>query len=156
MSSSGSGGGKSSDGVPRWNGEAGSFQEFEEQCLVYEQSVEYHKRYMVAPRVIAELQGTAKRVIAGKPATWVSYHGGLKELLDTLRASLGKPQVSEIADYLNKYFRGSRRRPGEAMGDYIVKKTEAYLRAQQALKRVLDSKSRKTSTEWSGQARDPP
>ena len=147
MSSTGGGSHKSSDGVPRWNGEAGSFQEFEEQCLVYEQSVEYHKRYMVAPRVIAELQGTAKKVIAGRPATWVSYHGGLRELLDTLRASLGKPQVSEIADYLNKYFRGSRRRPGEAMGDYIVKKTEAYLRAQQALKRVLDSKGRRTSAE---------
>ena len=128
---------KSSDGVPRWNGEASSFQEFEEQCLVYEQSVEYHKRYMVAPRVIAELQGTARKVITGKPADWVSYSGGLRELLNTLRASLGKPQVSEVADFLNKYFRGSRRKSGETMGDYIVRKTEAYLRAQQALQRVL-------------------
>ena len=135
--SSTSGNSKSSDGVPRWNGEAASFQEFEEQCLVYEQSVEYHKRYMVAPRVIAELQGTAKRVITGRPANWVSYSGGLTELLNTLRASLGKAQVSEIADFLNKYFKGSRRRPGEQMGDYIVRKTEAYLRAQQALQRVL-------------------
>ena len=104
---------------------------------MYEQSVEYHKRYMVAPRVISELSGTARKVITGKPADWVSYNGGIRELLNTLRASLGKPQVSEVADFLNKYFRGSRRKTGEAMGDYIIRKTEAYLRAQQALRRVI-------------------
>ena len=127
---------KSSDGVPRWNGEPGTFQDFEEQCLMYEQSVEYHKRYLVGPRVIAELQGTARKVLTGRPANSFSHPGGLQSLLKILRESLGKPQVSEVADYLNKYFKGSRRRTGETMGDYIIRKTEAYLRAQQALQRV--------------------
>ncbi|CAE7350905.1 unnamed protein product [Symbiodinium sp. CCMP2592] len=128
---------KTKEGVPQWSGEAQSFTEYEEQCLLYEQSVEYHKRYMVAPRLISELQGPAKRLVIGKKADWVSFAGGVRVLLDTLRASLGKPQVSEMADYLTKYFRQTRRKAQESMSDYITRKCEVYLRAQQSLRRVL-------------------
>ncbi|CAE7273716.1 RE1 [Symbiodinium sp. CCMP2592] len=137
MSSTGAAVTRSKDGVPQWSGEASSFTEYEEQCLLYEQSVPYHKRYMVGPRLIGELQGPAKRLVLGKRPDWVSYAGGVTELLNTLRASLGPPQVSELADYLTKYFRQTRRKAHETMSDYITRKCEVYLRAQQALRRVM-------------------
>ena len=148
MSTTGGAVTKTKDGVPQWSGEAQSFTEYEEQCLLYEQSVEYYKRYMVAPRLISELQGPAKRLVIGKKPDWVSFPGGVQVLLNTLRASLGKPQVSEMADYLTKYFRQTRRKSQESMSDYITRKCEVYLRAQQALKRVLPqhSKPRPAST----------
>ena len=137
MSSAGGVISKTKEGVPQWSGEASTFTEYEEQCLLYEQSVEYHKRYMVGPRLISELQGPAKRLVVGKKADWVSFPGGVQVLLNALRASLGKPQVSEMADYLTKYFRQTRRKAQESMADYITRKCEVYLRAQQALRRVL-------------------
>ena len=137
---------KTKEGVPQWSGEAQSFTEYEEQCLLYEQSVEYHKRYMVAPRLISELQGPAKRLVIGKKPDWVSFPGGVRVLLNTLRASLGKPQVSEMADYLTKYFRQTRRKAQESMSDYITRKCEVYLRAQQALRRVLPQHQKPKAT----------
>ena len=146
MSSSGGMISKTKEGVPQWSGEASSFTEYEEQCLLYEQSVEYHKRYMVGPRLISELQGPARRLVVGKKADWVSFPGGVQVLLNALRASLGKPQVSEMADYLTKYFRQTRRKAQESMADYITRKCEVYLRAQQALRRVLPQHQKGSST----------
>ena len=148
MSSTGAAVTKSKDGVPQWSGEPSTFTEYEEQCLVYEQSVPYHKRYMVAPRLIGELQGPAKRLVLGKRPDWVSYAGGVQELLNTLRASLGPPQVSELADYLTRYFRQTRRKPQESMSDYITRKCEVYLRAQQALRRVLPQWVKPGRPQW--------
>ena len=139
---------RSKDGVPQWSGEASTFTEYEEQCLLYEQSVPYHKRYMVGPRLIGELQGPAKRLVLGKRPDWVSYAGGVIDLLNTLRASLGPPQVSELADYLTKYFRQTRRKAHETMSDYITRKCEVYLRAQQALRRVMPQQARTTRAGW--------
>ena len=53
-----------------------------------------------------------------------------------LRKSLGKPQIPELSDHLIKYFRQSRRKKLETMNDFIVRKTEIYARAKQALSRV--------------------
>ena len=141
MSSTGGTVTKTKEGVPQWSDEASTFTDYEEQCLLYEQSVEYHKRYMVAPRLISELQGPARRLVVGKRADWVSFPGGVQVLLNALRASLGKPQVSEMADHLTKYFRQTRRKAQETMADYITRKCEVYLRAQQALRRVLQDRS---------------
>ena len=57
---------RSKDGVPIWNGEAGTFQEFEETALIWEQSIAMNKRYLCGPKLIAELTGAAKRLVAGK------------------------------------------------------------------------------------------
>lgn len=139
---------KNKDGVPQWTGDAATFNEYEEQCLLYEQATEYYKRYMVGPRLISELQGPAKRLVVGKRPDWVSYDGGVATLLATLRASLGRPQVSELADFLTRYFKQTRRRSQESMPDYLTRKCETYLRAQQALQRVLPHQDVKRS--WKG------
>ncbi|CAE7275475.1 unnamed protein product [Symbiodinium sp. CCMP2456] len=105
---------------------------------------------MVAPRLISELQGPAKRLVVGRRADWVSFPGGVQVLLNTLRASLGKPQVSELADHLTRYFRQTRRKAQESMSDYITRKCETYLRAQQALRRVLPQHQKPKTTGTSG------
>lgn len=57
-------------------------------------------------------------------------------MLDYLRQRLGKPQILDLSDYLNQYFRQSKRKKFESMNNYIVRKVEVYARARQALARV--------------------
>ena len=129
--------GRSKEGVPTWDGSANTFQAYEEQVLVWEQGIKYENRYLCGPRLAGELTGAAQRMIVGKPPTWVSFNGGVSVFLQHLRQSLGKPQIPEATEFLNKYFRNSRRRVGEGINDYITRKTETYWRACQALKRVM-------------------
>lgn len=128
---------KSRDGVPIWDGDAATFQEYEEASLMWEQGIATHKRYLCAPRLMTELGGTAKRYVLGKRHDWVSYNGGVQKLMEHLRSKLGLPQLPELTDYLTKYFKQGRRRRGETMNDYITRKTETYTRAQQSLARGL-------------------
>ena len=127
---------KNKDGVPIWDGTPSSFEEYSEQCMIYEQSTPFQKRYLVGPRLLGELQGAAKRHIAGQPATWLSDNQGVQNLLRHLRACLGKPQIPELTEHLNRYFRQGRRKPQESMNEYISRKCEIYLRACQAMARV--------------------
>ena len=137
---------RSKDGVPSWNGEASSYTAYEEAALLWEQGMVYSKRYTAAPRLMAELSGAAKRLVAGKPASEVAHVGGVRILLDYLRKALGKPRVNEVTDLLSRYFKGTRRRQGESMNDYITRKSEAFLRVSQALKRVQPYYQRKKTT----------
>ena len=127
---------RNKDGVPTWDGTPASFEEYSEQCLIYEQSTPFHKRCLVGPRLLGELQGAAKRHVAGQAATWLSNDRGVDTLLRHLRACLGKPQIPELTEYLNRYFRQGRRKQHESMNEYIARKCELYLRACQAMARV--------------------
>ena len=127
---------KGREGVPSWDGSAETYQAYRESALLFEQTTPYHKRYLVAPKLLSELQGSARRLIVGQDPEWVSYNGGVTFLLDHLRRCLGKPQVPELTELLAKYFKSSKRRPGETMGDYISRKCELYVRAQQAMSRL--------------------
>ena len=135
MTTSGAGDGipRSRDGVPQWDGNGASFTRHEEEALLWQEGVPYHKRYTCGPKLMAELQGTARRYILGKPPGWASFNGGVEILLTHLRAALGRPQVSELTEFLTQYFRHSKRK---SMNDYVTRKSELYLRASQSLKRV--------------------
>lgn len=62
-----------------------------------------------------------------------------------LRKSLGRRQIPELTEHLNRYFRASSRKKSETMNDYITK-TEVYAsKAKQALVRVQQYK--KTTSE---------
>ena len=138
---------RTKDGVPGWDGDAATFQEYVEAAELYEQSVAYHKRSLVGPRLIAELQGSAKRLVVGQPADWVSYVGGVDRLLQYLREGLGQPRIPELTDHLLKFFKHSRRRTGESINSYVARKMEIYLRAQQAMKRLGPLHQKATTTE---------
>ena len=133
---SGNGPPRSKEGVPQWDGDSATFQDFEEQSLQWEQSVAYHKRYLCGPKLIAELSGPARKHVTGKRPDWVSYDGGVTHLLRHLRECLGRPAIPEMTEHLNRYFRQSRRRRYETMNAYVTRKTETYHRARQALARI--------------------
>ena len=142
-----SGTGRAKDGVPSWDGNPTSYQEYEESALLWEQSVAMQKRYLCGPRLAAELTGAAKRLVAGRHPEWLSHNDGVRRLTEHLRTSLGKPLLSELTEQLSRFFKGSRRRSGESINDYITRKNEIYLRACQALQRVAPHQgSRGTTT----------
>ena len=128
--------GRTKDGIPTWGGEASAFVQYEEAALLWEQSLTWEKRYTAGPKLVQELTGAARRLVSGQPAGWVSFRGGVTKLMDHLRAALGKPRINEVTDLLATYFKGTKRKPQESMNDYITRKTEAYMRASQSLKRV--------------------
>ena len=137
------------DGVPVWNGEPSSLEEFTEACLRYEQTVVKEKRYLCGPRIASELRGPAKRVLLGKQADWLSFDGGVRKLIETLRQGRGQPMVPEMSELLMKYFKGTKRVKGESMGDYVTRKAEAYTRAQQSMARYLqEQRPSSTSRTW--------
>ena len=127
MSAGDAGAGKAR--VPTWDGASETFQ-------AYQESAEYKKRYLCGPQLQGALEGAAKRFVVGKPPDWLSYQGGVECLLEHLKQCLGKPQMPELTELLGKYFRGSKRRSGETMNEYISRKCEVYVRAQQAMGRV--------------------
>ena len=89
----------------------------------------------------------------GKRATGVSFEGGVQHLLSHLTASLGKPRIPELSEMLNKYFRQSSRKKMESMSDYIVRKTDVYNRARQALSRV--QQHYESGSQWKAQHGEP-
>jgi len=140
---------RTKDGVPVWDGEAASFQAYEELALQWEQGIAWHKRYLCGPRLVSELTGTARRFIIGKRPSWVSFNGGVQYLLEHLRGALGRPQISDMTDHLNRYFKATKRKKLESMNEYVTRKTEAYARARQAYTRVAEQYDRQTWRNWS-------
>ena len=127
---------KNKDGVPIWAGDLSTFEEYVEACLMYEQTVVREKRYLCGPRCASELRGSARRILVGRPANWLSHSNGVRVLISALREERGHPKVPEMSELLLKYFKGSKRQRGESMHDYIMKKAEAYTRAQQSMARL--------------------
>ena len=140
---------RSRDGIPQWDGDSTTFQDFEEQSLQWEQSVPYHKRYLCGPKLVGELSGVARKHVMGKKPAWLSYDGGVEHLMQHLRSCLGRPTIAEMSEYLNKYFRQSKRKRFETMNSYITRKQEVYHRARQALSRVQKHYGRRQRHQWS-------
>ncbi|CAE7550499.1 unnamed protein product [Symbiodinium necroappetens] len=112
---------RNKDGVPQWSGDPATFQQYEEEARLWEQTQAWHKRHMAAPRLKAELQGAARRLILGQPAEWTAHEGGVSELLQFLRARLGKAQMPELSEWLTRYFRSTKRKAQETVGEYITR-----------------------------------
>ena len=134
-----------------WDGDPGTFWEFTEAARLYEQGTAPHKRAQVAPRIAAELTGSAKKHITGQPADWLSFQGGVERLIEKLRQGLGRPKISEVTEHLTKFFKYSRRKPGESVNDYVARRSEVYLRAQQAMARLGKVKPKASpESPWAG------
>ena len=140
---------RSKDGVPQWDGSAATFQEYSEVAEHWEQTIPHHKRYLCGPKLLNELSGTARRFVLSKRPQWVSHDGGVQTLLTHLRRHLGLPQLSEMSDFMAKYFKQSRRKRNETMNEYVTRKAELYSRAEQTLRRAQgrygQTKNSKTS-----------
>ena len=144
---------KSKEGIPSWNGSAESFQAYQEAALLFEQTTPYQKRYLCGPKLQSALEGAALRLVIGKRPDWLSDNNGVNRLLEHLRRGLGRPQMPELTDLLSRYFRSTRRRSNESMNEYVTRKAEVYVRAQQAMKRVqpvhgMSSASQSLGSGW--------
>ena len=137
---------RNKDGVPQWNGDPALFQLYEEESLLWVETQAYHKRHMCVPKLKAELSGPAKRLVLGQAPGWGVHPEGVRELMGFLRQRLGKPLLSELSELLIKYFRGTKRKPQESVNDYVTRKCEAYVRAQQSLQRVMKDRQLETTS----------
>lgn len=124
---------RNKEGIPCWDGDATSFQEYEELSLAWEQSVPVQKRYLAGPKLANELTGVARRFITGKRPDWLSYDGGVAVLMEHLRKNLGLPQLPEMTSFLNQYFRNSRRKRSETMNGYITRKLEILVSSSEII-----------------------
>jgi len=127
---------RNKEGVPMWDGDPTTFTEYAEMAGHWQQSVAYHKRYLCGPKLQAELSGSARRFVMSMAPGWISFDGGVDRLLNHLRMHLGQPQLSEMSDYMARYFKMSKRKRHETMNEYITRKAELYMRACQSLDRV--------------------
>ena len=98
---------KNKDGVPIWAGDLSTFEEYVEACLMYEQTVMREKRCLCGPRCASELRASARRILLGKPANWLSHSNGVGVLIAALGEERGHPKVPEMSELLLKYFKGS-------------------------------------------------
>ncbi|CAE7348210.1 unnamed protein product, partial [Symbiodinium sp. CCMP2456] len=89
---------------------------------------------------MVRLPGERRDAWNGNPASyveyaapnWLSFPGGAERLLEHLRQGLGKPRQVVPRD---------RRRKSETSNEYLTKKSECYMRPQQATMRILPTKT---------------
>ena len=91
--------GRTKEGIPTWGGDATTFVHYQEAALLWEQSLTWEKRYTAGPKLVQELSGAAKRLVAGQPPGWVAYRGGVAVLMEHLRR--------EVTDLLAAYFKST-------------------------------------------------
>ncbi|CAE7322715.1 unnamed protein product [Symbiodinium sp. CCMP2592] len=65
-------------------------------------------------------------------------------------------RTNQLTEYLNQYFRHSRRRNAESINDYVTRKSEIYMRVPQALNRIRPHQEKPTTgmnREWGSSGR---
>ena len=131
--------GKSRDGVPSWNGDPSSWDEYRRAALLFVESTKWPNRYLCGPRLATELSGAAKASIVGKKSTWLSHDKGVQRLLQHLQEAISEPVLPEVGNALRSYFKTLRRKRGESMTGFCVRHREEYEKACRALTRMMGS-----------------
>ena len=86
---------------------------------------------------------------------WISHDGGVSRLITHLRRHLGQPQLTEMSEYMSKYFKQNRRLRHEGMNEYTTRKAEVYARACQTLDRVQRRYAPTTASRSQGSVVEP-
>lgn len=131
--------GRSKDGVPRYNGDPVLLMRYREEALQYAMGIEDRKRYLVGPRLLQELTGTARVITRAKTLQdpqWLSHPRGVYQLLEFLEAHLQKPSLVEASQHVIKFFYNLQRHRGESMTDWCARHAEALWEASSALRKV--------------------
>ena len=81
---------QSRDGIPGWNGDPSLFTEFEEECLIWVQSVPWHKRQLCGPKLIQELTGPERETGVGTGSRLDGPSSGRGGPHETPKVMLGK------------------------------------------------------------------
>ena len=86
----------------------------------------YKKQYIAGPRLLKELEGTAKMAVWSmtlQNPQWVSNPRGVYVLLDYLE-SIALPSLPEASRFVMKFCYGMQRRKGETMTSWITRHAE--------------------------------
>ena len=143
---------RTSDGVPIFDGSPELLTLYREEAVQYLMTFEYKKRYLAGPRLVKELQGTAKTAVRNmtlRNPQWVSHPRGVFVLLEHLEGVVAKPSLVEASRFIMKYFYGLQRKKFETMTSWITRHSEALWEASQSLRKVQKEYGPRTKAESS-------
>ena len=134
------------NGVPAWNGDILTLRDYETAALWFRAGLKLGEQERAVARLWGNLQGPAKKVVRMcKPQDFEDARG-VERLLRILRegplASMPVPDAYKKTQAYDQI----RRRPGEVIGDYIVREQRAFREMTEALRRVRNSRSEIWST----------
>ena len=132
------------NGVPVWNGDILTLRDYETAALWFRAGLKPGEQERAVARLWANLQGPAKEVVRMcKPQDFEDARG-VERLLRILRESpLASMPVPDAYKKIQAYDQ-IRRRPGEVIGDYIVREQRAFREMTEALRRVRNSRNEKS------------
>ena len=132
------------NGVPVWNGDILTLRDSETAVLWLSAGLKSGEQERAVARLWANLQGPAKEVVRMcKPQDFEDARG-IERLLRILRDSpLASMPVPDAYKKIQAYDQ-IRRRPGEVIGDYIVREQRAVREMTEALRRVRNSRNEKS------------
>ena len=125
--------------IPRYDGTPELLPMYKEKVIQYMMGIEYHKRYLVGPRLLRELTGVAQTIT--RPATlrdpqWLSHPRGAYTLLEFLEDNLARPSLIEASRHVMKFFYNLGRQKGETVTEWSSRHAEALWEASASLRRV--------------------
>ena len=132
------------NGVPVWNGDILTLRHYETAALWFRAGLKPGEQERAVARLWANLQGPAKEVVRMcKPQDFEDGRG-VERLLRIMRESpLASMPVPDAYKKIQAYDQ-IRRRPGEVIGDYIVREQRAFREMTEALRRVWNSRNEKS------------
>ena len=138
------------NGVPVWDGDFLTLRDYESAALWFRAGLKPGEEEHVVARLWANMQGPANEVVRTcKPPDFEDAQA-VEELRSILRDSPLAPMP--VPDAYNKIqaYDQIRRRPGEVIGDYIVREQRAFREMTEALRRVRNSRAEKTGARRRG------
>ena len=110
------------DGVPKFDGTPELMSLYREEAVQFLMTFEHRKRYLAGPRLLKELEGTAKmsvRTMTLRDPQWVSHPRGVYTLLDHLEATIARPSLPEASRFVMRFFYNLQRKKQETMTSWI-------------------------------------
>lgn len=141
---------RTKDGVPKYDGTPELLPLYKEEAVQYLMTFEHKKRYLAGPRLLQELEGTAKVAVRNKTLRnpqWLSHPRGVYVLLEHLEEVVARPSLVEASRFIMKFFYGLQRKKSETMTSWITRHSEALWKASQALRKVQKEYGHKVSEE---------
>ena len=130
-------------GVSVWNGDILTLRDYETAALWWRAGLKPGEQERAVTRLWANLQGPAKEMVRMCKPQDVEDARGVDRLLRILRDSpLAQMPVLGASKKIQAYDQ-IRRRPGEVIGDHIVREQRAFREMTEALQRARNSRDEK-------------
>ena len=125
------------EGVPIYDGTAEQYIPYRRAALNYVETLEWKKRSLAGPRLLAALEGTARVAVQDQMPGWISHDMGAQQLLDYLKSKMQPPTLAEAGKMITRFFYSIKRRRGESMNHWILRHDEALFEARRTLAEAI-------------------